>query len=69
MPKQAAKDKEEKVEGVVEIPSGDAKKDDIVKAVADNVRWQMDGNRNTAELKTLQGLILKYAFESEEMNG
>ncbi|CAL1536944.1 unnamed protein product [Lymnaea stagnalis] len=66
---QAAKEKEEKVEGVVEIPSGDASKEDVVKAVCDNVRWQMDGDRKTTELKALQGMIWNDAYESTEIKG
>ncbi|KAK6999823.1 enolase-phosphatase E1 [Biomphalaria glabrata] len=66
---QAAKEKDEKVEGVVEIPSGDASKEDVIKAVIDNVKWQMGENRKTTELKALQGLIWKEAFESSEIKG
>ncbi|CAG5127378.1 unnamed protein product, partial [Candidula unifasciata] len=62
---QAAKDKEEKVEGVVEIPSGDATKEDVIKAVVDNVRWQLDGKRNTTELKALQEFVLRDAYASK----
>ncbi|KAH9488122.1 Enolase-phosphatase E1 [Bulinus truncatus] len=66
---QAAKEKEEKVEGVVEIPTGDASKEDVVKAVCENVKWQMDADRKTTELKVLQGMIWKDAYESSEIKG
>lgn len=65
----ATKEKEEKVEGAVEIPGGDASKEDVVKAVSENVKWQMDGDRKTTELKALQGLIWKDAYESKEVKG
>lgn len=66
---QVTKDKEEKVEGVKEIPSGDATKDDVVRAVVDYVRLLMDGNRNTTALNTVQELILKDAYESKKIKG
>lgn len=66
---QAIKEKDEKIDGVVEIPGGDSSKEAVVKAVIDNVRWQMDGDRKTTELKNLQGLIWKDAYESKEIVG
>ncbi|GFO35243.1 enolase-phosphatase e1 [Plakobranchus ocellatus] len=66
---QATKEKDEQVENVVLIPCGDASKDDVVKAVCDNVKCQMDADRKTTELKTLQGLIWKDAYESKQVKG
>lgn len=66
---QASKEKEEKVEGVIEIPSGDASKEDVIKAVSENVKWQMDDDRKTTELKALQGLIWIDAYESKAVKG
>ena len=66
---KASKEKEEKVQGVIEIPSGDASKDDVVKAVSENVKWQMGDDRKTTELKALQGLIWKDAYESKAVKG
>ncbi|CAG5133745.1 unnamed protein product [Candidula unifasciata] len=66
---QAAKEKSETVEGVVEIPSSDASKEDVIKAVVANVQGQMDADRKTTELKNLQGLIWKDAYESKEIKG
>jgi len=65
----ASKDAEEKKEGVVDIPGGDATKDDVVKAVIGSVNWQMDANRKSTELKTLQGLVWRSAYESGEVKG
>lgn len=50
---KAAKDKADGVEGVVEIPK-EGSKEDIIKAVVDNVKWQMDEDRKTTALKQLQ---------------
>ena len=66
---QAKKETDEKVEGAVDIPAGDSSKEDVVKAVCENVKWQMDGDRKTTELKNLQGLIWREAYESGEVKG
>lgn len=64
----AKKDKEEGVDGVVEIPD-DATKEKTLKATVDNVRWQMDKDRKTSELKQLQGHIWKEGYASGELKG
>ncbi|GFR68479.1 enolase-phosphatase E1 [Elysia marginata] len=68
---QASREKDEQVENVVLIPSCDceATKEDVVKAVCENVKCQMDGDRKTTELKALQGLIWKDAYESKAVKG
>ena len=66
---QAKKDKEEGVEGVVEIPDADAGKEEVIKAVVANVRWQMDNDRKSTELKQLQGHIWRQAYESGDVRG
>ncbi|XP_041353792.1 enolase-phosphatase E1-like isoform X2 [Gigantopelta aegis] len=58
------KDKEANTEGVVEIPNGDGSKDEIVKGVCENVKWQMKQDRKSTELKQLQGHIFKEAYKN-----
>lgn len=41
----------------------------MIKAVVSNVKWQMDADRKTTELKNLQGLIWKDGYESKELKG
>lgn len=66
---QAKKDKEEGVEGVVEIPESDAGKEAVIKAVVANVRWQMDKDRKSTELKQFQGHMWRQAYESGDIRG
>lgn len=68
---QACREKEEGVENVVLIPDceSDTTKEDVIKAVCENVNSQMDADRKTTELKTLQGLIWKDAYESKAVKG
>ena len=66
---QAKKDKEESVEGLVEIPDADASKEEVIKTVVANVRWQMDNDRKSTELKQLQGHIWRQAYESGDVRG
>ncbi|RUS91677.1 hypothetical protein EGW08_000503 [Elysia chlorotica] len=68
---QASREKNEQVENVVLIPNCDcdASKEDVIKAICENVKCQMDGDRKTTELKNLQGLILKDAYESKALKG
>lgn len=63
----AAKDKEDKCEGVVEIPASDGDKKDIIKAVVANVKWQMDKDRKSTALKALQGHIWREGYEQEKL--
>jgi len=65
----AKKDKEAKVDGVVEIPDKDAEKDTIIKAVVANVKWQMSNDRKSQELKQLQGHIWKEAYKQGKIKG
>ncbi|KAK7103679.1 enolase-phosphatase E1-like [Littorina saxatilis] len=65
----AKKDKEEGVEGVVEIPESDAGKEAVIKAVVANVRWQMDKDRKSTELKQFQGHMWRQAYESGDIRG
>lgn len=62
----AAKDKADGVEGVVEIPK-EGSKDDIIKAVVDNVKWQMDEDRKTTALKQLQGHIWREGYKTGQI--
>lgn len=63
----AAKDAEEKIEGVVAIPASDSSKEDIIKAVVENVKWQMDKDRKSTALKALQGHIWKEGYSQEKL--
>ncbi len=66
---QATKDKDESASGVVEIPDGEACKEDITKAVADNVRWQMSSDRKSTELKQFQGHMWQEGYQLGELKG
>lgn len=63
---KAAKDKADGVEGVVEIPK-EGSKEDIIKAVVDNVKWQMDEDRKTTALKQLQGHIWREGYKTGQI--
>ncbi|XP_046558030.1 enolase-phosphatase E1-like [Haliotis rubra] len=65
----AAKDKSDSVDGVVEIPESSADKEEILKAVAENVRWQMSNDRKSTELKQLQGHVWQEGYESGRLKG
>ena len=60
---QASKDKADGVEGLVDIPEATEGKEEVIKAVVANVRWQMDSDRKSTELKQLQGHIWRQAYE------
>lgn len=62
----AAKDKADGVEGVVEIPK-EGSKEDIIKAVVDNVKWQMDEDKKTTALKQLQGHIWREGYKTGQI--
>lgn len=62
----AAKDKADGVEGVVEIPK-EGSKEDIIKAVVNNVKWQMDKDRKTTALKQLQGHIWREGYKTGQI--
>lgn len=65
----AKKDKEAKKDGSVEIPDADAGKEAVIKAAVANVRWQMDKDCKSTELKQLQGHIWRQAYESGDVRG
>ncbi|XP_071079299.1 enolase-phosphatase E1-like [Haliotis cracherodii] len=65
----AAKDKSDSVDGVVEIPDGSSDKEDILKAVSENVRWQMSKDRKSTELKQLQGHMWQEGYQSGAFKG
>jgi len=65
---QANEDKEKEVEGVVLIPESE-EKETVIKAVVDNVLWQMDNDRKTKALKDLQGLIMEEGYNKGELKG
>ena len=51
------------MEGVVEIPK-EGSQDDIIKAVVENVKWQMEEDRKTTALKQLQGHIWREGYKT-----
>ncbi|KAK6182527.1 hypothetical protein SNE40_010190 [Patella caerulea] len=65
----AQKDKEASTEGVVEIPAADSSKDDVIKALVENIKWQMSQDRKSTELKQLQGHMLQEAYKSGGVKG
>lgn len=65
---QSNKDKEDGVEGVVEI-SKDDDKEKCVQSVVDNVIWQMDSDRKATPLKQLQGHMWREAYKTGKVQG
>lgn len=53
----------------MEIPDAAAGKEEVIKGVVANVRWQMDNDRKSTELKQLQGHIWRQAYESGTLKG
>ncbi|MGM0575664.1 MAG: acireductone synthase [Myxococcota bacterium] len=66
---QARRDVEAGVEGVVPIPEGDAGDEAVRDAAVANVHWQMERDRKTTALKTLQGHIWRHGYRSGEIRG
>lgn len=64
----AQEDQTNKVAGVVDIPS-DGDENTIREAVIRNVLWQMDKDRKSTALKSLQGNMWKFGYESGELKG
>ncbi|MEO1270336.1 MAG: acireductone synthase [Myxococcota bacterium] len=64
---QAQQDIADGVDGVV--PVGDTEEADLKAQVRANVLWQMDHDRKTTGLKSLQGHIWKAGFASGELKG
>lgn len=60
---QAEADRAEDLDGAVAIPAGDAARG----AVVASVRWQMDHDRKTTALKSLQGKIWRAGYASGEL--
>ena len=65
---QATKDKDNTMDGVVEIPDAEDK-DEVCAAVAANVLWQMEADRKTTALKQLQGHIWREAYKTAAVLG
>ncbi|XP_061167082.1 enolase-phosphatase E1-like [Saccostrea echinata] len=59
----AIKEKADDQEGVIEIPK-EGSKEEIIKAVVANVKWQMDSDRKTTALKQLQGHIWREGYKT-----
>ncbi|MFU8806334.1 MAG: acireductone synthase [Bradymonadaceae bacterium] len=55
------------VEGVVPIASGE--EEEVRESVIRNLRWQMDNDRKTTALKSLQGKIWRDGYESGALKG
>ncbi|MBH24571.1 MAG: acireductone synthase [Myxococcales bacterium] len=64
---QAEEDVAAGLEGAVPIPEDGA--EGLMEAVRASVLWQMDNDRKTTGLKSLQGKIWKAGFESGELKG
>jgi len=62
---QSRDDAREELEGVVEIPQGD--RDESLDAVVESFLWQMDNDRKTSGLKSLQGKIWRDGYESGQL--
>lgn len=65
---QVAADVAAGVEGVVPIASGEDAVE-VRRSVVENLRWQMDRDRKTTGLKSLQGKIWRAGYESGDLKG
>ena len=65
--KQASQDKEDKLDGFVEIPAEDSSKDDVVKGLVANVKWQVTNDRKSTALKQIQGNVWNDGYTSGEI--
>ena len=62
---QVKDDQEAKVDGVVAIPdASEDNRDAVIDAIVANVTWQMDGDRQTTGLNTLQGRMWREAYKT-----
>lgn len=61
---QAHRDRQAGLEGAVAIPESG---DDTIDRVVQNVIWQMDNDRKTTGLKSLQGMIWKHGYASGQL--
>ena len=66
---QANSDKEDSVEGVVEIAAKEVEQEKAVQSVVDNVLWQMDNDRKSTGLKQLQGHMWREAYKTKKVKG
>ncbi|KAJ3115221.1 Enolase-phosphatase E1 [Phlyctochytrium bullatum] len=67
---QAAKDVKEGVAGAVAIlPKDHADVDALKKSIADNIRWQVKADRKIGALKSFQGYMWRFAYESGKVKG
>lgn len=62
---QARDDRDDELGDVVMIPDGDV--EDSLDAVVENFLWQMDNDRKTSGLKSLQGKIWRDGYASGEL--
>lgn len=53
----------------MDIPEADAGKEEVIKGVVANVRWQMENDRKSTELKQLQGHIWRQGYETGDLKG
>ena len=65
---QVVADQEAGVEGVVAIPVED-NQDAVIQATVDNINWQMDLDRKTTALKSLQGHMWREAYKTNKVKG
>lgn len=64
---QYLQDHKDGVEGAVPIPNPTSGKKRVLKACADNVRWQISLDRKTSALKQLQGHIWRAGYENGQI--
>jgi len=63
---QATTDKE--VDGCVSIPE-EGEQADVIKALVSSVKWQMDLDKKTTALKSLQGHMWREAYKTKKVQG
>lgn len=67
---QAEKDVHDDVEGLIVIPQRESHdRDVIIDSVVKNVLWQMNLDRKTTALKTIQGHMWREAFQTGRIHG
>lgn len=64
---QSIQDAKDEASGVITIP--DSQYPNAIKAVADNVSWQMSSDRKAGPLKALQGYMWKDGYANGQLKG
>jgi enolase-phosphatase E1 len=66
---QAQRDLDDGIKDAPQIPAADCPPDVVRAAVLDNLHWQMDQDRKTTGLKSLQGRIWVHGYATGELLG